>query len=137
MNLRCPLARAQGCTQLQQEYRPQMNLRCPLARPQGCTQLQQEYRPQMNLRCPLARPQGCTQLQQEYRPQMNLRCPLARAQGCTQLQQEYRLCWPPTLRCHLESPDGSHPRPHEDVVVSLSRLPAAAGPLCPQPGREL
>ncbi|KAL8610453.1 hypothetical protein ACOMHN_060373 [Nucella lapillus] len=44
MNLRCPLARAQGCTQLQQEYRPQMNLRCPLAQPQGCTQLQQEYR---------------------------------------------------------------------------------------------
>ncbi|KAL8593633.1 hypothetical protein ACOMHN_064231 [Nucella lapillus] len=55
VNLRCPLARAQGCTQLQQEYRPQMNLRCPLARAQGCTQLQQEYRPQMNLRCPLAR----------------------------------------------------------------------------------
>ncbi|KAL8612685.1 hypothetical protein ACOMHN_025336 [Nucella lapillus] len=131
MNLHCPLARLQGCTQLQQEYRPQMNLRCPLARPQGCIQLQQEYRPQMNLRCPLARPQGCTQLQQEYRSypapdrERKASSPTCSSAG----RQHCGATWNP--------PDGSHPRPPEDVVVSLSRLPAAAGPLCPQPGREL
>ncbi|KAL8558486.1 hypothetical protein ACOMHN_059227 [Nucella lapillus] len=120
-----------------------MNLRCPLARPQGCTQLQQEYRPQMNLRCPLARAQGCTQLQQEYRPQMNLRCPLARppkgAHSCSRSTGSYpapdreRKTSSPTCSSAGRQHCGSTWNPRMDPTPDLLKTSSSASPGYPQP----